>query len=110
MSFQMLVVIVSKPLWIQMETSIDKGAYFVVSVFGADENTICMLDGVQISPKLAIEGVLYGFYECRVYKSEINTTTAIVKKRTIFKQGDNMFPTALLLFGAIASGCMLLGK
>jgi hypothetical protein len=107
MSSQTIVVIVSKPLWIQMETSINKGDYLIISNFKADKNTTCTIDGVQIDPKLAIEGALYGNYQCRIYHS---SNENIVKKRTIFKQGNAVFPTALLVSGALVSALLLLGK
>jgi hypothetical protein len=67
-----MIVIVERPLSIQYETSEDKKDYIIVRSFKYDENTVCkFLDtGMMVTPKEALEGSAYGWYECRVIGSK----------------------------------------
>lgn len=78
-------ILVSKPQWIQKETSIDKGTYYQVSTFGVGKDTVCtrVLDtgdlGI-VETAVVQEWLSYGLCICRVEKPCVLRPSKFVDK------------------------------
>jgi hypothetical protein len=104
------MLLLSSPLWIQKETSIDRGDYYEVHLFNYNNETECALveDGniiTVVDNKKALEYTKYGIYKCVANKNDF-----LILKPSRFIDRDDSFGSSLLVAGSLAVLLLALGE
>ena len=118
LTLQREIITVENPLWTQRETSIVLGVpgstpVVVLYNFGYDSNTICRsMSGMIISPVDALEGVKYGWYECRLLTgiSEGQPVRATTERTARYSQDESAVGAALGAAGLLALAALVFCK
>jgi hypothetical protein len=107
------VVVIENPTWFQKETSIPyfnsdgSIAYMVIYRFGFNVNTKCSFQetGIKIRPCDALEGALYGWYECRLLQPKPERAR-ILK----YEKDTSTLQAAIGVSAILAIGACFVGK
>lgn len=101
------IVVLENPVSIQRETSISGDGYIVVNSFTYNGNTVCrfMETGTSLSPLLALEGIRYGWYECRLYAS-----TLPASKSCSFQKDNGTLTAALAAAVVLSAFALIIGE